>query len=32
MAAGEVLGIELLDHLVITATKHSSVMDCIARD
>ena len=32
IAAGEVLGIELLDHLVITATKHVSVMDCIARD
>ena len=32
MAAGEALGIELPDRLVITATKHSSVMDCIARD
>lgn len=31
IAAGEVLGIELLDHLVITATKHASVMDCIQR-
>ena len=32
MAGGAVLGIELLDHLVITATRHGSVMDCIARD
>ena len=32
MAASEVLGIELLEQLVISATKHSSVIDCIARD
>lgn len=31
-AAGEVLGIELLDHLVITASRYTSLMDCIDRD
>lgn len=30
--AGEVLGIELLDHLIITSGKHISVMDCINRE
>jgi DNA repair protein RadC len=30
--AGDVLGIELLDHLIITATKYSSVMECIDRE
>jgi DNA repair protein RadC len=29
IAAGKVLGIELLDHLVVTATKHVSIMDVI---
>jgi len=32
VAAGEVLGIELLDHLVITATKYVSVMDCVQHE
>lgn len=32
VAAGKVLGIELLDHLVVTATKHGSIMDFIGRD
>jgi len=31
IAAGNILGIELLDHLVITANKYSSVLDCINR-
>lgn len=31
LAAGEILGIELLDHLVITSNKYSSVLDFIAR-
>lgn len=31
MAAGDLLGIELLDHLVITSSKFSSIMDCIER-
>lgn len=31
IAAGEVLGIELLDHLIITATKHTSIMECVKR-
>jgi DNA repair protein RadC len=30
IAAGEILGIELLDHLVITATRHTSVMQCLS--
>lgn len=29
VAAGKVLGIELLDHLVVTATKHVSIMDVV---
>jgi DNA repair protein RadC len=29
IAAGKVLGIELLDHLVVTATKHVSIMDLV---
>jgi DNA repair protein RadC len=29
IAAGKVLGIELLDHLVVTATKHVSIMDIV---
>jgi DNA repair protein RadC len=29
IAAGKVLGIELLDHLVVTATKHVSIMDVV---
>ncbi len=29
IAAGKVLGIELLDHLIITATKHVSIMDIV---
>lgn len=29
VAAGEVLGIELLDHLIITTAKYVSVMECI---
>jgi len=29
VAAGDVLGIELLDHLVITSTRYTSLMDCI---
>lgn len=32
VTAGEVLGIELLDHLIITAGKYTSVMECVARD
>ncbi|MDB5185019.1 MAG: radC [Candidatus Saccharibacteria bacterium] len=32
IAAGEVLGIELLDHLVITTNKFVSVMECINHD
>lgn len=32
ITAGKVLGIELLDHLIITHSKHTSVMECIARD
>jgi DNA repair protein RadC len=31
LAAGEVLGIELLDHLIITPGKYASVMECIDR-
>jgi DNA repair protein RadC len=30
VAAGKVLGIELLDHLVITATKHISIMELVS--
>jgi DNA repair protein RadC len=30
--AGEVLGIELLDHLIITSSKYTSVMDCVDRE
>jgi DNA repair protein RadC len=29
MAAGDILGIELLDHLIITASRYVSVMDCL---
>jgi DNA repair protein RadC len=32
IAAGKVLGIELLDHLVVTATKHVSIMDVVDND
>jgi DNA repair protein RadC len=32
LSAGDLLGIELLDHLIITATKHVSILDCISRD
>lgn len=32
IAAGGLLGIELLDHLVITSTKYVSVLDCLKRD
>jgi DNA repair protein RadC len=32
ITAGEVLGIDLLDHLVITGTKYISVMDCLKHD
>ncbi|MGC1177267.1 MAG: DNA repair protein RadC [Candidatus Saccharimonadales bacterium] len=32
ITAGDVLGIELLDHLIITSSKYSSVMECIDRD
>jgi DNA repair protein RadC len=32
IAAGEVLGIELLDHLIITASKHTSIMECVSSD
>lgn len=32
LAAGEVLGIELLDHLIIAPGKYASVMDCIKRE
>jgi DNA repair protein RadC len=31
VAAGEVLGIELLDHLIITSTRYTSLMECIKR-
>lgn len=31
IAAGDILGIELLDHLIITATRYVSVMDCLHR-
>ncbi len=31
IAAGDILGIELLDHLIITATRYVSVMDCLSR-
>lgn len=31
IAAGDILGIELLDHLIITSVKYSSVLDFIAR-
>lgn len=31
MNAGDILGIELLDHLVITSSKFSSVLDFISR-
>ncbi|HVV25653.1 MAG TPA: DNA repair protein RadC [Candidatus Saccharimonadales bacterium] len=29
VAAGDILGIELLDHLIITTTRYVSVMDCL---
>lgn len=32
VTAGDILGIELLDHLVITATRYISVMDCLPQD
>jgi DNA repair protein RadC len=32
IAAGEILGIELLDHLIITATGYISIMECIQND
>ncbi len=32
VAAGDLLGIELLDHLIITPNKHTSVMECISRE
>jgi DNA repair protein RadC len=32
IAAGRVLGIELLDHLIVTATKHVSIMDVVSQD
>jgi DNA repair protein RadC len=31
VTAGDILGIELLDHLVITATRYISVMDCLPK-
>ena len=31
IAAGDILGIELLDHLIITATRYISVMDCLPK-
>lgn len=31
IAAGDILGIELLDHLIITATRYVSVMDCLPK-
>lgn len=31
-AAGEVLGIELLDHLIITTNRYTSLIECIKRD
>lgn len=31
ISAGDILGIELLDHLIITATRYVSVMDCLHR-
>jgi DNA repair protein RadC len=30
--AGDVLGIELLDHLIITSGKYTSVMECIDQE
>lgn len=30
--AGKVLGIELLDHLIITSSRYSSLMDCVDRE
>lgn len=30
IAAGDIVGIELLDHLIITSVKYSSVLDFIA--
>jgi DNA repair protein RadC len=32
IAAGDVLGIELLDHLIITRTKYISVMECMSKE
>lgn len=32
IAAGQVLGIDLLDHLVITSTKYTSVLECIPHE
>ena len=32
VAAGEVLGIELLDHLVITSSRYTSLIECISRN
>jgi DNA repair protein RadC len=32
VTAGQVLGIDLLDHLIITSTKYTSVMECIQHD
>ncbi|HVX58080.1 MAG TPA: DNA repair protein RadC [Candidatus Saccharimonadales bacterium] len=32
IAAGKVLGIELLDHLIVTATKHISIMDLVEHE
>lgn len=32
LTAGDLLGIELLDHLIITTTQHASILDCISRD
>jgi DNA repair protein RadC len=31
IAAGDILGIELLDHLIITSSRYVSVMDCLHR-
>jgi len=32
VVAGEVLGIELLDHLIITSSKYISIMECLKND
>lgn len=32
MTAGDILGIELLDHLAIISNKYTSVLDFISRD